>query len=42
MRSQLLLGLLKVGRGGRVASVDGRRALVERAGIFSDTDPQPA
>lgn len=42
MRSQHLLGLLKVGRGGRVASENGRGALVERAGIFSDTDPQPA
>lgn len=42
MRMQLLSGLLKVGQRGRVASENGRRVLVECAGIFSDTDPQSA
>lgn len=40
--SQRLLGCLKVGHGGRVASETRQGALVERAGIFSDTDPQTA
>lgn len=35
-------GSLKVGHGGRVASENRQGALVERAGIFSDTDPQAA